>query len=180
MVKNVKKILFTTNLSRNCVPAFDIAVMMAMQFKAKILLLHVIEKMPDYMEARLEDLLGEDTWEELKHSHEAEIRQQLIGKRSSNTLIEKALEKFCVEAGMDEAAWGYQAKEVVIDNGNVAESILANAKAHECDMIIMGAHENMLLGKSIGGTTKSVLKKTKIPVIVVPLDPAEKKNLSDL
>jgi nucleotide-binding universal stress UspA family protein len=180
MFKGVKTILFSTNLSKNCVPAFDVAVMLAMQFKAKIVLLHVLEKIPDYVEGRLEGLLGEDQWKEMMHSHENEIRQKLIGKRSSNALIQKALEHFCTEAGIDDDACGYQAREVVITDGDVAESILAIAKAHECDVIVMGAPETRLLKKSIGTTTKSVLKKSKVPVIVVPVDPKEKKDLPDL
>jgi hypothetical protein len=44
----------------------------------------------------------------------------------------------------------------------------------------MGAHENRLLTKSIGNTTKSVLRKSKVPVIVVPIDPKEKKDLPEL
>jgi nucleotide-binding universal stress UspA family protein len=180
MFKGIKTILFTTNLSKNCVPAFDVAVMLAMQFKAKILLLHVMESIPDYVEGRLEGLLGENQWKDMQHSHENEVRQKLIGKRSSNTLIQKALEHFCTEAGIDEASCGYQAREVIIDDGDVPQSILANAKAHECDIIIMGAPETRLLKKSIGNTTKSVLKKSKVPVIVVPVDPKEKKDLPDL
>ena len=180
MFKGIKTILFTTNLSKYCVPAFDVAVMLSMQFKAKIILLHVLETIPDYVEGRLEGLLGEEQWKEMMHSHENEIRQKLIGKRSSNTLIQKALEQFCVEAGIDDDACGYQSKEIVIDDGDVAESILVNAKAHDCDIIVMGAPETRLLKKSIGSTTKSVLKKSKIPVIVVPVDPKEKKDLSDL
>lgn len=180
MFKGIKSILFATNLSKNCVPAFDVAVMLSLKFEAKITLLHVMESIPDYVEGRLEGLLGENQWQEMMHAHETDIRQKLIGKRSSNALIQKALEIFCSEAGIDDASCGYQAREVVIDDGDVTESILANAKAHECDIIIMGAPETRLLKKSIGNTTKSVLKKSKVPVIVVPVDPKDKKDLPDL
>lgn len=174
MFKGINTILFTTNLSKNCVPAFDVAVMLALQFKAKIVLLHVIEKIPDYVEGRLEGLLGKDQWKEMKHHHENEIRQKLIGKRPSNALIQKALEQWCAAAGIDDASCEYQAKEVVIDDGEIVESILVNAKTHACDIIIMGAPETRLLKKSIGNITKSVLKISKVPVVVVPVDPKEK------
>lgn len=180
MFKGIKTILFTTDLTKNCVPAFDVAVMLAMKFKAKIVLLHVLEKIPDYVEGRLEGLLGENKWQEMTHSYQNDIRQKLIGKRSTNALIQKALEHFCTEAGIDEASCGYQAREVVIDDGDVAESILANAKEHECDMIVMGTPESRMLTKPIGSTTKEILKKSNLPVIVVPVDPKEKKNLQDL
>ena len=177
MFKGIKTILFTTNLSKNCVLAFDVAVMLSMQFKAKIVLIHVLESIPNHVESRLVGLFGEEKWKEMMHSHENEIRQKLIGKRSSNTLIQKALEQFCIDAGINDDACGYQAKEIVIDDGDVAESILVHAKAHKCDIIIMGAPETRLLKKNIGNTTKSVLNKSKVPVIVVPADPKEKNDL---
>jgi nucleotide-binding universal stress UspA family protein len=171
MFKDIKTILFTTNLTRNCVPAFDVAVMLALKFQAKIVLLHVLEKIPDYVEGRLAGLLGQEPWEEMLHSHETEVRQQLIGKRSSSKLVRKALEHFCTEAGIDAVSCGHQSREVVIGDGDVVESIIDNSKQHACDLIIMGGHEGYLLTTSIGATIKSVLRKSKLPVLVVPADP---------
>lgn len=180
MFKGIKSILFTTNLSKNCVPAFDLASMLALEFRAKLVLLHVIEKIPDYIEGRLERLLGEKKWGEMVHFYENEIRQKLIGKRSSNVLIKMALEHFCIEAGIDNATCGYRSKEVVIDEGDVVNSILTNAKLHECDIIVMGAPKARLIKKSIGNSIKSILKKAEVPVIVVPVNQKEKENLIDL
>jgi hypothetical protein len=74
----------------------------------------VIERIPDYAESRLEGLLGEEAWRELRHSQEEDARQKLIGKKSTNKLIRKALEQFCSEAGIDDASCGYDSREVVL------------------------------------------------------------------
>lgn len=180
MYKGIKTILFATNLTRNCVPAFDFAVIMALRFQAKIVLLHVIEKIPNYVEGRLKGLLGDDHWEEMVRSHESEIRQKLIGKRSSSKLIQKALELFCTEAGIDDETSGYQSREVVICDGDIVESILEKSVEYDCDMVVMGAREGHLLSKTIGNTIKSVLRKSKIPVLVVPSDPNAKTDFPEV
>ena len=42
------------------------------------------------------------------------------------------------------------------------------AREHRCDLIVMGASEGLLSGSSVGNNIKSVLKKSKVPVLVVP------------
>ncbi|BBO82051.1 hypothetical protein DSCO28_26170 [Desulfosarcina ovata subsp. sediminis] len=169
MFKGINTILFTTNLTRNCIPAFDVAVFLGLKFQAKIVLLHVMEKAPDYVDGGLRELLGEGNYKEMMQSYENDVRQELIGKRSTSKLIQKALERFCLEAGIDESC-GYQAKEVVVGDGDVVDTILKTAKAHDCDMIIMGGHEAAFLKESVDSTIKPVLGKAKIPVVVVPAD----------
>jgi len=105
------------------------------------------------------------------HAHETEARQRLIGKRSTSKLIRQALERYCTEAGIDEASCGYQSKEVVIGDGNVVENIIQKSKEYVCDLVIVGGNEERLLRKSVGATIKAVLSKSKIPVLVVPPDP---------
>lgn len=179
MHKGIKTILLATDLTQNCMPAFDFAAILALRFQAKIVILHVIEKIPDYVESRLEALLGETNWNEMMRAYENEARQKLIGKRSSSKLIRKALDHFCTEAGIDEASCGYQSREVVIGDRNIVESIIENSKKHACDLIILGGHEARLLKKSIGTTIKSVLQKSKIPVLVVPADPDVEADVPD-
>lgn len=179
MLKSIKTILFATNLTKNSIPAFEAAVTLALTFKARIVLLHVMEKLPDYVEGRLAGLLGEERWNQMMQAHQTEVRQILIGKRSSSKLIRQALEHFCSEAGLDDdACSGYQSREIVVaESGDVAERIIENAIAQDCDLIILGAHEGLFTKQSLGVTVKSVLKKSKIPVLVVPFVEGEKPSL---
>lgn len=168
MLEDIKTILFATNLKKNCVPAFDFAAVLALRFQAKIILLHVLEKIPDYAESRIVGLLGEKQWNEIMLDYSRGARQSLIGKKSSSKLIQIALEHYCKEAGIDEASCGYQSREVVISDGNVVDNIIENSKKHDCNLIIMGDHEGLISKKAIGNTIKSILRSSKIPVLVVP------------
>ena len=168
MFKNIKSILFATNLSKNCIPAFEAAATLATRFQATIVLLHVIEKMPDYIEGRLKGLLGANRWKEMLESHEKDARQALIGKKSSNAIIRNALLQFCDEAGVDDASCGYQSREIVVCEGEIIEEIINQSVNSQCDLIVMGTREGFFSESSIGPTVKGVLRKSTIPVLVVP------------
>ena len=168
MYKGVKSILFPTDLTKNCIPAFDFAMVLSLQFKAKIVLLHVKEKIPDYVEGRLEGLLGEDQWKEMMHTYENSIRQSLIGKRSTNKLIQMALKQLIGEADSGEEHQGMPAREIVISGGDIAQAIVEQSKKHACDMIVMGSHKAVLSKSAIGSTLKSVMKASEIPVVFIP------------
>lgn len=168
MFKPVSSILFATNLSDNCKSAFDYAVSLATKYQATIILLHVIEKMPDYAERRLIGLLGQKYWDDITKSHEEDARAALIGKKSSSALIRKALEEFCSQAGIDDDSCGYHSREVVVSDGEVVEEILKQSNKHDADMVIMGARKSFLKDNKIGSHIKEVMRKTKIPVLVVP------------
>ena len=178
MFKPIKAILFATNLSQNCKRAFDYAAALATQFQATIVLLHVIEKMPDYVEGRLKGLLGKNQWNDLLETHEKGARQFLIGKKSSNAVIQAALSKFCSEAGIDDASCGYHSREIVVVEGDIVEEILQQSQKYDCDLIIMGAREGFFTETSIGTIVKSVMKKSTIPVMVVPPDEDDEQEES--
>ena len=58
--------------------------------------------------------------------------------------------------------------EIVVKEGDTIEAILKQATESQCDLIVMGASEGLLSGISVGKNIKSVLKKSKVPVLVVP------------
>lgn len=175
MIKPVSSILFATNLSENCRDAFDFAASLATRYQATIVLLHVIEKMPDYVEGRLKGMLGEKKWNQLTATHEDTARQTLIGKRPTNELVRKALDQFCVDVGIDNTECGYVSREIVVRDGDVVEEILEQSKTYNCDVIVMGARSRGFFSKAtpLGNTIKDVLRRSAIPVMVVPPAPTE-------
>ena len=169
MESPVSTILFATNLSENCIPAFDFAGSMATRYEARLLLLHVIEDMPVYVEGRLKGLFGKKEWERIKQTHEDSARQSLTGKRSTSALIRAALDRLCNDAGIEASASHGVCREVVVGHGEIVEEIIAQAEGNGADMIVLGAKEGALLSKvSIGNTIKGVLRAAKVPVMVVP------------
>lgn len=168
MIKSFKNILFATNLMPDCMAAFDLAAAVATRFQATLVLLHVIEKMPDYVESRLRTVMGDKRWEETIESQAANARENLIGKKSSNTVIKTALAQFCTDAGIDDAACGYHSREIVVTEGDVIDDILECSRQYQCDLIVMGAKGGLLSHNAIGPIAKGVMRQSTVPVMVVP------------
>jgi nucleotide-binding universal stress UspA family protein len=175
-MKPLTSILFATNLTENCRPAFDFAASLATRYQATLVLLHVLEKIPDSVEVRLRGMLGDEKWNEYTAAHEKTARETLISKKSDNKMIREALEQFCAEAGIDDAACGYHSREIVLTDGEVVDDIITQAQNYNCDLIVMGAHQGFITGTSVGATIKHVLHGSKKPVLVVPPNPEEKAS----
>ncbi len=170
MLTGIKTILFTSNLSESSRVAFNHAGLLASQLNAKIILLHVVEKIPESYETRIVGLFGEDKWAEILARHKEEVQHALIGKISSRQMVHTALSEFCREAGIDKDQCGGNQNEIIIKEGDVIETILQQAAEHGCDLIVMGASKGLLSGTSVGHHIKSILKKAKVPTLVVPTE----------
>lgn len=168
MIQGIKTILFTSNLSENSRHAFNYAAMLTTQFNAKIILLHVVEKIPESVESRMRGLFGNGQWEGILETHMKDAHQMLVGKVTSKQMISAALSQFCNETGIDASECGYVDREIVIKEGEVVEEILNQITTHGCDMVVMGASKGFISGTSVGPVIKSVMKKSKVPVLVIP------------
>lgn len=67
-------------------------------------------------------------------------------------------------------ALGDQSISTLIEEGDTAFSILNAAKATHADLIVMGSHSRKWLEDIVmGSVTQEVLRKTKLPVYVIPV-----------
>ena len=169
MSNEYKTILFTSNLSKASRVAFKQAAMLSKQFGAKIILLHVMEGQPSgSYEGYVTSLFGQDSWQKIVRNNREEAKHALVGKVSPKQMVRTALSQFCKEnqeQDVDDVIPNY---EIVVKNGEVVEGILEQATESKCDLIVMGASEGLLSGISVGKNIKSTLRKSKIPVLVVP------------
>ncbi|MFH0783225.1 MAG: universal stress protein [Pseudomonadota bacterium] len=168
MSNEYKTILFTSNLSTTSRVAFKQAAILANQFGAKLVLLHVMEKLSGGYEGYVISLFGQDQWHEVVKNNREEAKHALVGKVSPKQMVRTALNQFCKEnenGGENSVLSNY---EIVVKEGDVVEVILQQASENKCDLIVMGASEGLLSGSSVGNNIKSVLKKSKVPVLVVP------------
>jgi nucleotide-binding universal stress UspA family protein len=161
-----KTILFTSNLSAASRIAFQHAALLAKQFRAKLILLHVMERLPGNYEGYMVGLFGQDKFQEVLKRHKDEARHALVGKVSPGQMAKTALSELYFELAASET--GSDAPEIVVKNGEVVEVILQVAEERSCDLIIMGAGEGLLSSSAIGRPIKSILKQSKIPVLIVP------------
>lgn len=161
-----KTILFTSNLSTASRIAFRHAALLANQFHAKLILLHVMERLPSSYEGYMIGLFGQDKVQEVLKRHKDEARHALVGKVTPSQMAKTALSEFWLESGIGESATDLPV--IIVENGEVVEVIMKVAQEYSCNLIIMGAHEGLLSHASVGHTIKSTVKKSEIPVLIVP------------
>ena len=166
MSNEYKTILFTSNLSTASRVAFKHAAMLANQFGTKLILLHVMEPTGIY-ESYVSNLFGQQ-WHQILKNHREEAKHALVGKVTPKQMVQTALSEFCNEKKKEDENKEIHNYEIVVTDGDVVEEILKQAADFQCDLIVMGASEGLLSGISVGKNIKSVLKKSKIPVLVVP------------
>jgi len=85
MIPDIKKILCTTDLSRNAEFAFGYAASLANRYGAGITLLHVLEDMSPYRDSLMMNILGEEKWKGLMETNKEKIIQDMkdgLGKLS--------------------------------------------------------------------------------------------------
>jgi nucleotide-binding universal stress UspA family protein len=117
-------------------------------------------------------LLGDERMQELKSRMEERARETLIGKKRDALMIQEAFQKMAEDIRAKSGSPAVS-DEIIITEGDISGEIVDRAEKSRCDLIVMGSRKHGLLTKSyVGATVKSVLQRSKIPVLVVP--PADK------
>lgn len=168
MLKPIRSILFATDLSANCQQALDFTISLATRERAVIYMLYVIEKLPETVDERIKNLVGVHEWEDLVASHKASAHKSLLGKTPSNVVVRQAIYDFCKQEGVDSVTEDFQSRQIIISYGDIVEDVLSNALKNECDLIVLGSHKNVFSKTSVGKTTRRILRRSKIPVTIVP------------
>jgi nucleotide-binding universal stress UspA family protein len=159
MIPQIKKILYATDLSKNSSHAFLYAIDMARRRDARIVILHVLERIPPYAEV----------YTGMTHEMEQQNREEVVEE------LKKHLQEFCKRA---ETQIGSPCVELVskilVPIGHPPEKILNAADEEGCDVIVLGTHGKGLLAHTfLGSVSKAVLHRTRKPVFIIPL-PSEK------
>ena len=143
------RILVATDESKLSRKAIKAAIGLAASTQATLVALHVVPRYPlSYFEGGIA-LEPEDVGR--MESHWAERGQQLV-----EGVVKTA-----------EAA-GVKAKSVVAQSDGVAEAIIAAARKHKCDLIVMASHGRRGLHRVLlGSETQHVLTHGNTPVLVL-------------
>lgn len=160
MIPKIKNILYASDLSPNSVPALSWAMMLAHQHDARITFLHVNEEASKHTEIAIQSFLGEEQWNEMTEKWYSE----------ANTQIHERISQFCDDAMHDMDACPTLVDNVVVTRNNPVEGILEAAAKRQSDLIVMGTHgAGIFKDAMIGSTARRVLRRSKIPVFVIPL-----------
>jgi nucleotide-binding universal stress UspA family protein len=167
---DVKKILYATDLSENARYAFAYAVSLADLYKAAITMIHVLPEVPVLLDQSVIGYISAERWEEIKSQQLDEAKEALIGKKREHRAIKEALHQFSEDVKQQQDGGGFTTDEIIVERGNPVEEIIRNAKEQNCDLIVMGTHGHGTLADAmIGSTARRVIRRSKIPVLVVRL-----------
>ena len=168
---DVQKILYATDLSENARFAYAYAASLAELYGAKITLMHVLPELSELMDKHIVGYIDADRWEKIKAQHFDEAREALIGKRKDHMAVRDVLQQFSENATEGEGAGSDQ---VIVERGNPVEKIIEHSEKEKFDLIVMGTHGHGTLEDAmIGSTARRVIRRSKIPVLVVRLPEAD-------
>ena len=170
----VKKILYTTDLSENARYAFAYAVSLADLYNASITFIHVLPEVPDILDKNVIGYISEERWEEIKSQNVEEARDAIIGKKHEHMAIRDALHQFSQDVKEGNEGEGFATDEIIVVRGNPVEEILKYSEENNCDLIVMGTHgHGTLTDAMMGSTARRVLRRSPKPVLVVRLPEEE-------
>jgi len=147
-------------LSQNATYAFRYAVQLAKMSGAEIHILHVVEELSSDARVTLEAYVMDDA-----------LRHKALEERASQAeaYLSERMEKFWAEQDEDDKKISDQINSIEVCEAYPAEQILKSAIKRNCDLIVIGAHEKGLSHNFLGGVAKSVLRRSRIPTLVVPI-----------
>jgi len=160
MIPEIKKILYTTDLSENARFAFGYAVSLVNRYDARIVVLHVLEDISPQMNMQVADLLGAEKWQELQRTRKKEVVEILVRK----------IEAFCAETATADASCPFTVTDIKVLTGHPVEEIIAESIASDYDVVVMGTHgHGILAGAMMGSTAMRVVRRSHVPVMVIRL-----------
>ena len=164
----IKKILYATDLSKNSAYAFQFAMDYAEKHEARIIILHVFEKLRWADMTELEDNL----------QIAKQMKAVLKNKENTANNIRERLNKFCEKIRKDDPSCSFNVDKIEVCEGYPANTILEKADAFDCDLIVMGTHgKGRIAHAFLGSVAEKVLQRSRRPVFIIPL-PEEDSELS--
>ncbi len=169
---HIKRILYATDLTKSAPKVYQYVLYLAKQFNAEIVCLHVIDTYSQ--NANMTFAMSYLT---------KEVQQEILLQESNKSLKEMAhrhSQSFIrQQLGLGDGLYPEQLGLTIVDKvvyGNAEEQILKHSVNSNCDLIVMGAHEKPLITFTTT-LSKRVMKRSKVPVTVVPI-PGERQEQS--
>jgi len=168
-----KKILYTTDLSEDGRQAFPHAASLARVYDAELTILHIVESRE--FEKFLVGYINDDLWDEIKTRNLEEAKQILIQRKRKGTEIRDSVHEFHRDSGAGTREDVYVTYDIVVKMGDSVEQIVEHAEAGNYDLVIMAKQgHGALEGGLMGDTVRRVMRRSKVPVMVVPVDGSTK------
>ena len=160
MIPEIKKILYTTDLSENARYAFGYAASLANRYDAGVTILHVLEDISPTSNSLVTNIIGKDRWEELRGQNEKEVIDT----------IRSRLTKFCDDVQAELPSCPFITDKIMVKIGSPVDEILLEVEKNSYDLVVMGAHGQSVLADTLmGSVSRRVVRRCKTPVLVIRL-----------
>jgi nucleotide-binding universal stress UspA family protein len=161
MLPKIKTILYASDLGEQTRPASRLAVSLAQQHGATIVMLHALEPVGSYGRALIETYVSSEDLEAVYQ----EGQQRVLEKMRSR------LETFCAEELGDEEDMSAHVSKLLVKEGLPGEVIVDQAREIDADLIVVGTHRGVggLTRMLLGSTARYVTQHAGCPVLVVPI-----------
>ena len=147
MLPEIRKILYSTDLSPGSYAALEQALYIAKQTGAEVYILHLVEKLSDDARFTLETYLMD-----------SKNRYQILRERIKHAQqrLEASQDAFW-QRHPDEQDARAHIKSIHIAEAYPAEAILRVSQDKDVDLIVMGTHEKGVMHTFLGSVAKNVL-----------------------
>jgi len=173
MIQKPKRILFASDLSVNMKEVFKQAVSLSTLSDAGIIVLHVMEEAAKNAERRVRRAFGETLYNSIRSEQKTGARNLLTGKNVDALAIKQAIAGFLEDrkgGQSDIEASSPVEKILVTESKSIADEITRTAVEEGCDIIVIGCGHHSFIETALGDNiARKVLKRTSVPVLVVPL-----------
>lgn len=160
MLPEVRKILYSTDLSRSSTIVFEQACYLAKKTGAEIHILHVVEKLSGDARFALESFVGDESTRHTLLQERVDLAEKKLAKRQ---------DAFWKEQHPQDSDVRKRIKSIRVVEAYPAETVIEVSKQLDVDLIVMGTHEKGMLHRLLGSVAKNVLNHSHIPVLIVPL-----------
>ena len=164
MIPQVKRILYATDLSDNSAYVFRYAINFAKKYDAGIVILHVLEQLSMTANPITHSYLTKEEVKKISEEKSAYVKDH----------IKKQLKIFCEKELKNDSECADRVESIELCVGFPPDVILRKADEFNCDVIVMGTHgKGIIRNTLLGSSSKRVLRRTRKPVLIIPLPKEE-------
>ncbi len=162
MLPKFEKILYASDLGDQTRPASRVAVSLAQQYGATIVMCHALEPVGSYGRALIETYVSSEDLESVYQEGQQRVLESM----------RERLKKFTEEELAGTADMSAHVSSIVVKEGLPGEVIVEEAESHGVDLIVVGTHRKTgaLKRMLIGSTARYVTQHAACPVLVVPTE----------
>lgn len=160
MTKKISRILCSIGMRGNCDNVFEQGIQLALATDSSLHILHVVKSLAeDVMNTLKVNIRDRDVLGSLMEQRIEQSRNQLAAELDAFWERFPALHK----------AMSDRPVTLTVLEGDPASVITHFASMGKFDMIVMAANKRSYLATYAGRVTKGVIKRAKVPVVVVPV-----------